>query len=95
MKDQEVGDPRFDEGVTIRGNDPDFVKIGLIEPLRERILRLWESGGSGPRIELSGRELKYTEVGSIRKETDVPRFSEAMAVLHDLAEAMAVYDAAT
>jgi len=85
QKETKVGDESFDKEWFIQTNAPDFMAIGLLPELQQKI-----SPFKG-EWELKKNEVIYTERGSFNDKERCERWREAVDAACDLADAAEVY----
>lgn len=84
-KEIKVGDEAFDKKWFIQTNAPDFMAIGLLPELQQKI-----SAFEG-KWELKRNEVIYTERGSFNSRDRCERWPDAVDAACDLADAAEVY----
>lgn len=94
MQDIQAGDRRFDEEILIKGNAESFIRIGLVDSIKDKLLDLFEARRSSGTIELKKEELKYYEAGQIADDDARERFEIVLEILVDLAASFDVFETA-
>ena len=81
MQDIQSGDDKFDGMFIVKSSDQKFMQTALLPEIKELFYTVWEQHNARGTIRLTGEELHYDEVGSIRNEATRERFAAVADLL--------------
>lgn len=82
-QDIKTGDTRFDGLLTVKSNDPEFIKLALL-PRINRFFGIWETQDAKGTVELDGRNLLYEELCRVDNEQTHKIFEAVVELLCEL-----------